>query len=100
MHLVHGFLHTSSQFCEIFKQEMFSLKLITLFTYSSVLLYWLLLLENGNKIIFTTVIYLQLAKEACIGKVNKVMQDLSNCIPVATACYDLFDMRVVIEIPG
>lgn len=79
---------------------MFSLKLITLFTYSSVLLYWLMLLENGNKIIFTTVIYLQLAKEACIGKVNKVMQDLSNCIPVATAYHDLFDMRVVIEIPG
>lgn len=99
MNLFHWFLHTSSQLCEIFKQETFSLKLVTSFTYSSVLSY-LTLLENGNKTIFTTAVYLQLAKESYIEKMVKWMQALSSCVPVATAHYGLIGMRVTVKIPA
>lgn len=100
MNLFHWFLHTSSQLCEIFKQETFSLKLVTSFTYSSVFSYHLTLLENGNKTIFTTAVYLQLAKESYIGKMVKWMQALSSCAPVATAHYGLIGMRGTVKIPA
>lgn len=100
MHLLHWFLNTSSQLCEIFKQETLSLKLVTSFTYSSVLSYWLALLENGNKISFYYSYISTVRKMGYIGKMDKLMQVLSNFTHVATACYGLIDMKIAIKIPA